>query len=92
MDIRIVFHPRSLRVDLVVLHPKWRRLFIKLNLEITDSFRNFFEYLISHPSAYLQDQIYFLYDTFNVLVHKSILSRMIKAKGWTKVMVSLFYL
>jgi hypothetical protein len=41
MDIHIVFHPRSLRVDLVVLHPKWRRLFIKLILEITDFFRNF---------------------------------------------------
>ena len=79
----------SLKAGLVDLLRKWSRFAfkIKIKLKIANFFKTLLEYLTAHPSAYLEDQILFLYDTFDILFHKSTLSRMIKAKKWTKNMV-----
>ena len=90
MVIHIPFHPMSLKADLIDLLHKWSRFVFKIKLKVANFLKTLLEFLTIHPSAYLEDQILFLYDTFDILFHKSTLSRMIKAKKWTQNMVYLY--
>ena len=47
------------------------------------------EYLILRPSAYIDEQVYFLWDEFDIMVNEQCVQRMLKRVKWSKKLVYL---
>lgn len=42
------------------------------------------DYLAMRPSTYIDEQVYFLWDTFDVYVNEQCITRMLKRVKWSK--------
>ena len=47
------------------------------------------EYLILRPSAYIDEQVYFLWDEFDIMVNEKCVQCMLKRVKWSKKLVYL---
>jgi hypothetical protein len=47
------------------------------------------DYLAARPSTYIDEQVYYLWDTFNVSVSVSSIKRLLKRVRWSKKQVYL---